>query len=263
MVKVYSWSNINSFHQAEIGEGCYYAYYLQYIKREKGIGNFFSELGSIVHDMLNKIHNEEIFEWDIENELIKRINNMEYEAPFPAKKSYIDPIIQFFEDGIDVQFKDYVILSTEDKASIDLNGVKFFIKPDLMAEHEVKRLVVGDYKISKPYVGETLQHNIQQLYIYSEYMNQLYDMYPDYLVYWYLREPFSFREYFFEFNKKDLERTKYFILSTIEKIEKQTEWKPKCEEVDGSKWFFACQLCPFRNNCEYRYVFANKNAYEF
>lgn len=263
MANFYSWSNINSFHKAETGEGCYYAYYLQYIKKEKGISNFFSEIGSIVHDIINRIHNQSLMEWDVEDEFRQKINNMEYEAPFPAKRTYIDPLIQFFADDISEQFKDYVLLSAEDNASIDLDGVRFFVKPDLMAEHKTKRLVIGDYKISKPYTGDDLNHNIQQLYVYSEYMNQLYEIYPDHFVYWYPREPLGQREYFYEFNKKDLERTKYFIMSTIEKIEKQTEWKPRCEEVDGSQWFFACNLCPFRDKCEYRYEFANKNSYEF
>lgn len=248
---MYSWSKINMFDSAERGEGCYYAYYLQYIKRENDkIDNFFSELGKIVHEFQLKIINEEIFEWEIKDELIKAFTSMEYKAPFKPQKSYFDPIIKFFvEDGC-VELKKYTIIGTESFANVNIAGISIIVKPDFLAEHDEKGLILGDTKISKPYMGDELQHKLRQLYIYSEYVKSCYDIYPDYLMFIYPREPLGKREYFYEFDLKKLNESKKFVCNTIEKIEKHSDWKPRCEELNNpNDDFYASELCSFRHIC--------------
>lgn len=256
---IYSWSRINTFSMAEQGEGCYYSFYKTYIEGERGEGNYFSEYGSLVHNTIEDINNGILFEWDIKEHLNQKLNQFQYKAPFPAmKKSYEKSLFGFFlVDDFSQYFKDYEILETEEEKIFEVNSHRLRGYPDLVAQHKKYGLVILDFKTSKPYKGEKLEHNIMQLYLYAIPIKEKYGMYPDHLIYFYPREPEQ-KEYVYDFDLKKLDETKQFITNTIEQIRKQKEFPARCEEVDGFKDFFVCNLCNHRQNCNYRMSFKNK-----
>lgn len=260
----WSWSRLNSLRQGidNTGDGCAYNWYLTYREGNRGIGNFFAEYGTLAHILIERFHKGEIFEWDIPDELEKGLNNFEFQVPFPRmKNSYYNSIKDFFciesnhFDSIAFgdRFKDYEVLENELEINFKLNGNRIKGYVDLLANHKDLGFIVGDFKSSKPYKGDKLKNNIMQLYLYSIGIKEIYGKYPDHLLYYYFREHDK-KEYSYKFDLKDLERTKEFVLETIEMskdYQKEEDFKPRCIEVDKND-FFACNLCNHRQHCKYK-----------
>lgn len=250
---VYSFSRINSFSLAEKGEGCYYNWYKTYIEGDRGRNNYFGEYGTLFHETIEKLLKNQIFGWDISNELNKGILNFEFKAPFPQMgKAYKEAIYRFFDDGsFDSIFDEYKVLESEDEKIFDVGEYKIKGFPDLVANHSKYGLVITDYKTAKKYEGEKLSHNLMQLYLYSIPIKEKYGEYPNNLIYIFPREKGQ-KQFVYPFNIEKLHETKQWVIETIKKIENHTDWQPRCKDVDGSKDFFACQLCNHRFNCDYK-----------
>jgi len=250
---VYSFSRLNSYSLAEKGEGCFYLFYKTYIEDDRGINNYFGEYGTLFHETTEKLVKNELFEWDIQSELEKGIKNFNFKAPFPKMgKSYEKAIYDFFLEGsYESIFSHYEVLESEEEKLFDVDGVKIKGYPDLVATHKKYGLVIGDYKTAAKYEGDKLYHNIMQLYLYSIPIKEKYGRYPEHLIYIYPRDKGQ-KEYAYKFNLEDLERTKRWVKDTAHKIENNTNWAPRCAELDGTKDFFASNLCNHRKSCEYR-----------
>lgn len=262
-VTVYSFSRLNSFHDAINGDGCLYGWYKTYIEGDRGIGNYFSEYGTLFHNLIEKLHKSELMLWDIEDEIRKGLASFEFKAPFaPMKKSYENAIREFFND-FDNIFADYQVQQAEEEKTFNVDNVSVRGFPDLIGQHKKYGMIIGDYKSSKPYVGGDLKQKQRQMYLYSIPFQIEYGYLPDYLLFMFVREKSGNRELPIKFDMKELEHTKQWVVKTVEKIESFTgEWTPKCTKVDGSSDFYACHLCNHRTNCEYRYAYTNNDPFK-
>ncbi|ALS22124.1 PD-(D/E)XK nuclease family protein [Paenibacillus naphthalenovorans] len=258
--KVYSFSRINGFALAEKGEGCFYNWFKTYIEGDRGENNYFGEYGTLFHETIEKLMKNELFEWDIKNELNSKMKQFEFKPPFLAMgKSYVDSIHRFFTDGSYSEiFSQYQVLESEEKKIFKVGDILVTGFPDLVANHKKYGLVIADYKTAKKYEGDKLEHNIMQLYLYSIPIKEKYGKYPDYLIYIYPREKGK-KEFAYPFEVKKLEKTKQWVIDTVKKIESHGDWTPRCVNVDGTKDFFACNLCNHRNNCEHRNDYTKNN----
>ncbi|TVY10002.1 PD-(D/E)XK nuclease family protein [Paenibacillus cremeus] len=236
-----------------MGEGCYWNWYKTYIEHDRGINNYFGLYGTLFHETIEKLMKNELFEWDIKQEITTGMRNFEFKAPFPAMgKSYEESIHRFFDDGSYEQiFSQYKVLESEEEKIFDVGNVKVKGFPDLVANHDKYGFVIADYKTAKKYEGDKLDHNLMQLYLYSIPIKEKYGKYPDHLVYIFPREKGQ-KEFAYPFEIEKLERTKEWVIDTVAKIEQHTDWKPRCEMVDGKRDFFANQLCNSRCNCIYK-----------
>jgi hypothetical protein len=257
---VYSWSRINSFALAEKEEGCFWNYYVQYIEGDRGIGNYFSDYGTLLHETIEKIHNNELFEWDYESEIKNGLRNLKFKAPFPPMgKSYEKAMYEFFcNSDFGEMFKDYKMIEAEEEFRINIDGIHIKGFPDMIADHSKHGLVVVDYKSSKVYEDDKLTHNLMQLYVYAIAVFDKYGKYPDHLIYWFPRMEAGNREHVYPFKMEDLERTKQFIKDTVAKIIVHDNWIPRCTLVDGRKDFFANMLCGGRKTCKHKDYFSNQ-----
>lgn len=260
---VWSWSRLNALRGGiDTGEGCGYNWYLTYKEGNRGVGNFFAEYGTLAHNLIEKYHKGEIFEWDLPEELEKGMNHFDFKVPFPKmKNSYYKAINDFFcidsspfnEITFGDRFKNFEVLENELEVIFDLEGNKIKGYVDLVANHKELGFVITDFKSSKPYTGSKLENNIMQLYLYSIGVKEKYGKYPDYLVYYYFRESGQ-KEYPYKFDLKEMERTKEFVLETIEmskNYQKEEDFRPRCLDVDKND-FFACHLCNHRLHCKYK-----------
>lgn len=254
---VYSWSRLNSYAMAEEGEGCYYGWFKAYIEGDRGDGNYFSSYGTLFHETIEKMHKGELLAWDVDDVIKDGLNNIEYRVPFEKmRKSYEDSIYRFFNKYEEV-FSDYQIQQAEEEKLFKIGDVSLKGFPDLIGQHKRYGMFIGDYKTSKPYKGDKLKHNIMQLYLYSIPFYEEYGYYPDYLIYFFVREKEDI-EVAIKFDIKELERTKSWVIETVSKIESHnTDWQPLCIKEDGSKNFYACNLCNHRLKCEHRYTYSN------
>jgi CRISPR/Cas system-associated exonuclease Cas4 (RecB family) len=252
---------LNSYYSAETGDGCYHSFNLAYIHGDRGESNYFSEFGTLVHEVTEKIHKKELFGWDVDDELKKGLASFTYRAPFfNMKKSYETSLFKYF-DEFDELFKDYQIQQAEEEKLFLVDDIKIRGFPDLIGQHRRYGMFIGDYKTSKVYEGEKLNTMIMQMYLYSIPFFNEYGYYPDHLVYIYPREKIN-REYAYRFDMKELERTKQWVRDTVRKIETHgDQWEPRCKKVNGDVDFYANQLCSHRNLCEFKSCFANSNPF--
>ena len=244
---------------AETNEGCFYNFYLNYVLGDRGEDNYFSNIGTLTHELIEKYNKGELFDWDLPIELEKQYALMQYDPPFPAMgKKYRQQINDFFlVDDFSQYFKDYKILEMEDEKVFKVGEYEFKGYPDMVGEHTQHGLSIVDYKTAKKYEGKKLHHNIMQLYLYAIPIKEKYGKYPDSLIYFYPRE--DVKEDVIKFNMKDMDRTIKFVMDIIPRIEKfiaETEKdssgiEPRCN-MWNSEDFYANQLCNFRNKCVYK-----------
>lgn len=251
--KVYSFSRINSFYLAETGEGCYHNFYKTYIEGDRGIGNYFSDYGSLFHGLIENLLKGELIEWDITKELKSGLKNISFKPPFPRMKvSYEEAIHRFFDDGsYDQIFSQYEFLESEEEKIFDVGDVRIKGFPDLVCNHKQHGLSIVDFKTAKRYEGDKLLHNLKQLYLYAIPIKEKYGEYPKKLIYVYPREKGQ-KEFAYTFELEKLEETKQWVIDTVKKIESHTDWIPRCKLVDGSDDFFANNLCGGRLSCEHK-----------
>lgn len=256
--KIYSFSRINGFSLAEKKEGCYYNWFKTYIEGDRGINNYFGLYGTLFHETVEKLLGNELFEWDISNELKKGMKSFEFKAPFPAMgKSYETAIHKFFDDGsYNEIFSQYEVLESEEEKIFNVGDFKIKGFPDLVANHSEHGFVIADHKTAKRYEGEKLTHNLMQLYLYSIPIKEKYGKYPDNLVYIFPREKGQ-KEFAYPFEVEKLELTKQWVIETIKKIELHNNWEPRCESVDKDSDFYANQLCNHRFSCNFKNCASN------
>jgi hypothetical protein len=239
---------------AETGDGCYYNWYKAYIEKDRGCGNFFSEYGGLFHDIIEKLHKGEMLLWDVDDEIKKGMQQFKFNVPFAKmRNSYDNSIYKFFEEFEDV-FVDYDIQQAEEEKQFEIDGIKLRGYPDLLGQHTKAGMFIGDYKSSKPYIGEKLIHNVRQMYLYSIPFFNEYGYFPDSLIYIFLREKTD-REVIIKFDMDELNKTKQWVVDTVRKIENhKTEWTPRCslDGIDSNRDFFATQLCNHRLTCEFK-----------
>lgn len=256
--EVWSWSKINSFREGLNGNGCLYAWWITYREGDRGVGNYFSEFGSLVHNIIEKYNKGELFDWEIKDVLLSGLKNIEYPPPsFNIGKSYENKIKEFFciddlnGEDFSSRFQKFKFIESELEFLINIGGYKVTGFIDAIAEHEDLGFIVMDYKSSKPYTGEVLKNNIMQMYLYSIAVKNKYGKYPDYLIYYYFKE--DEREFPYKFSLTELDRTKNYVLETIELtkgyIEKD-QFIPRCLTVSDND-FFCNHLCNHRFSCDY------------
>jgi hypothetical protein len=256
--EVWSWSRINGFRQGidENPEGCGYSWWLSYRENDRGVGNYFTEYGLLGHEMIEKYNKGELFEWDIEDTLESGLTKFDFKAPFPKMgQGYDRKIREFFctnsAEGVSFadRFAKYEFLESEQEMFIDLEGYKIRGFIDAVANHTDYGLIVVDYKSSKAYEKEKLKNNIMQLYLYSIGIKEKYGQYPDHLMYYYFKE--DKKEYAYPFSLDELDRTKQFVLESIEMSKKYTDveqFPPRCSNVPDND-FYAKFLCNQRFTC--------------
>ena len=238
----WSYSRLNSFLQ------CPYQFYITYILKNRGFGNFFSEYGSFGHNLLERYSKGELSIFDLATEYENNYySNINFKAP-PNKwvdlnESYYNQGLEYFENF--EGFGDYKIVAVEEEYKFEIEGYKFKGYSDLLLKDNNDGLHVVDHKSSdsKSKSSEKAQGYFNQMYFYSIPILEKYKKYPVALHINGFRKQQWFTE---EFDKNKVDEVKKWAINTIHQIENTKDFKPK------SDFFFCNFLCGHRNGtCEY------------
>lgn len=252
---IWSWSRVNSFFLGMKGEGCLYSWYKAYIEGDRGKGNWFSSVGTVTHDILEQYTQGKLSPWDVAEAFTQAFVAIE-DKPVSNRmsESYYNKLYDFFNGELfNTFFDDATTLEQEDEKEFNVGNYKFKGFPDLAIEHKKYGLCVVDYKTAKPYGDwkepymNSLQHNIQQLYLYSIPIKETYSDYPDNLIYLHPRHE---ELVVVPFNMDDLKRTEEWCVDTIETAGKWNDWVARCE-LELKDTFYQKFLCSHRFNCEH------------
>jgi len=250
---VWSYSRLTSFAQ------CKYQFYLKYIVNNEEQympeGNYYAEVGSYVHKILEKIFNNELSVDDASSYFVDHFDENVF---YDTKKSTMDKTFEscanYFADLSLDWINKYEIVGVEQEIDIIINGYMFTGYIDLLVkDKDTDEYIIIDHKSAKyplsKKTGKVLKASEQsfesykrQMYLYCKFVNEHYGVYPRWIIWNHFKDgeivkiPFDSNEYD--------EAIKWFT-HIIHDIENENEYN---ETID---YFYCNNLCEFRNSCEY------------
>ena len=243
----YSFSKLSSWHV------CPYGYMLRYEEHKEGIGNAFSSHGKFVHSIMERYAKGElktddlpfVYEWGFDTEVTEE---------FPYNK-YADLRAGYYNQGLDFLkkfkgYEKYKILGVEEEFAIPIDDWTFVGIIDLVFCDESDRLIIRDYKSKASFKNESeMRQYARQLYLYSIYINQKYNRYPDLLqFYMFMKQQIISIDY----NISDLEEALKWASDTVNEIRNAFNYPPYYND------FYCGNLCNFRDFCEFK---ADENSH--
>ena len=249
----WSFSRLSTFDQ------CKYQFYLDYIINDDDIylseGNFYSEVGSYVHDILEKIFNgkiklEEAGEYFIEH----YDDNVVYTVRQSTMNKTIEACTDYFAEVDFDWLKDYEILGVEKKVTFDIDGYPFIGFIDLLLKDKNSgRIIVVDHKSSiypftkagkiKKAAESNFEKYKKQMYLYSKAVYDEYGEYPQTIMWNHFKDGGQLAT--IEFNEDDYKASLQWAVDTIHAIENEKDFEFHPE------FHFCNTLCGFRHSCEY------------
>lgn len=239
---------------------CKYEFYLGYIIRDDeqylSEGNYYAEVGSYVHSILEKVFKKEL---KVEDSVQYFIDNYEDNVFYKVKKSTMDKtfetICDYFAE-LDIDWlNDYEVLGVELEMKFKVDKYDFIGYIDLLLRDKRDgKIVALDHKSSEyPFKqnGEVKKKSEnsfaaykRQMYLYCKSVFDKYGEYPKEITWNHFKDggkfatiPFIMAEY--------EEAIKWFV-DTVKTIEKE-------KDFEAAQDFFYCNnLCNFRNSCEYK-----------
>lgn len=247
---VWSYSRLSEFAQ------CRYAFYLKYLEDSDRLaeGNYYSEVGLYVHEILAKIFNKEL---TIDEASEYFANHFDENVLYKTKKSVMDKTYEscanyFAEVSFD-WLKSFDIVGVEKKFEIEIDGEKFIGYIDLLLrDKETCEYILIDHKSSSYPLSksgtvlknkqETFESYKKQMYLYCKAVHDIYGVFPTKIAWNHFKSmdwvEIPFVKYEFD------EAIKWFS----EKIQEVKAEEDFPETID---YFYCHHLCDFRSNCEY------------
>lgn len=247
---VWSFSRLDSFST------CPYEWYLHYIEDNVSEGSFFAEFGTLVHEILQKIYEENISVWDAQSWYEDNYGYIVmHDAP---PNNYVDLNEKYYNDGLDyfseiAQLDEkYEILGVEKQVNFKVGRNPFIGYIDLLLrDKETGDIIIRDHKtttlkfkkngeISKT-DAEHFESFKRQLYLYSKPVIEKYK-HVDYLEWNMVRMKQMIR---IPFDNNEYKNTLKWATEKIKEIKKETLWLPNKDE------FYCRNLCGMRKICEF------------
>ena len=248
----WSFSRLNSFW------GCKYEWKLHYIDCNRAENGFFSEFGSLMHEILEKYAKGELSLFELNQYYEEHFNEaIPHDAPpnkyVDIRQSYYEKGLEYL-DNIDLLTEEYEVLGVEKKVTFQIDGRDFIGFIDLLLRHkETGEIVILDHKsasikiLKNGNISKSDQEHFKefkrQLYLYSIPIIEEYG-HVDSLK-WNLFKEQKWIEIPWE--QEDYDEAIQWARDTIAAISKETEWNPNPD------LFYCRYLCGQRNAaCEYK-----------
>lgn len=252
---IWSYSRITTF------DTCPYSFYLQYIlkdwKNYPTESNYWAELGIFVHEIFEKIFSNELSIDDASAYFLENYKDKVKmkQKPNVMAKAY-EECAEYLATTSLEWLKDYEVVGTEIEAVIDIGGYKFKGFVDLLLkEKSTGDYIIVDHKSCKEFFSQksgliykSMEHKLEeykkQMYLYSNAVLKIYGKLPTQIWWHHFRANGYLTK--IPFDKAEYDETMNWFLKTIQRIEKEEDFKEKTD------YFFCNNLCNFRNSCEYR-----------
>ncbi len=242
----FSYSSISAFHT------CKHNFYLTYIEAEPREGNWFSDYGSHIHEVLEKYFRNELESYQLSDyyrdNYDKNITHNPPPYPNGMSQKYREQG-QLFFDYFYFDKSLYDILVIEDAIKTEFEGIKLVVKPDLiLKEKSTGKNILFDYKSSTPFVKDKrdkkkFEGYIKQLYLYKYFINKVQGIQIDKIILWFPRLD-KMEE--IEIDEVEELKTVEWFKNTIKDILNEKEFIG-----DTSNKYFCDQLCSMNQFCKY------------
>lgn len=247
-----------SYSRLKTFKTCKYSFLLKYIEEENEQQCFFSSYGNLIHGLLEQYYKGGMPKREVlQSFLAKYPTYVVNAAPPNLYASYFKQGREYFEL---LQSPPETVLGVEENLKFTIDGYKFTGFVDLLLK-DGKGLIIQDNKtrilkrstdnkIRK--CDEEFSEFARQLYLYSIGIKQQYGEYPYRIQFNCFRNNTIVSD---TFNQKTADKTKEWVLSTIEEINNEKEWLPSPD------WFQCKYICGLSHVCEYAQIqFGNERG---
>ncbi len=258
---VWSYSRLSSYEQ------CAYDFYLKYLlqlfSEYLPENNYYAEIGSYVHLILEKVLKGELKQ---EEAIHYFVNNYDDHIFYKTKESIMDNSFEMcaaYLRELDFNWlKDFDIIGVEQKISTvieDENGKGYqftgYIDLAIQNKDDGEIYVIDHKSAAYPLKADgktilkkhlhTFESYKRQLYLYSKYIFEKYGKFPKMLMWNHFKDQ---KINAIPFNEAEYNQAIRWFLDTIHKIEKDETYEPNYD------YFFCNHICEFRDSCEYNEV---------
>lgn len=247
---VWSFSRLDSFST------CPHEWYLHYIEDNQSEAGFFAEFGTLIHEILQKIYEDELSIWDAQKWYEENYGYIVMHNAPP--NNYVNLDEKYYNDGLEyfgniAQLDEkYEVLGVEKQVTFKVGRNPFIGYIDLLLrDKESGDIIIRDHKtatlkfkkngeISKT-DADHFNSFKRQLYLYSKPVIEKYK-HVDYLEWNMVRMNQLIR---IPFDKDEYKDSLKWATDKIKEIKKETLWLPNSDE------FYCKNLCGMRSICEY------------
>lgn len=249
----WSYSRTTSF------ENCKYGYYLNYIIKDDeqypNESNYYSEVGSYVHGILEKIFKGELKK---EDALKYYLDNYKKSISHKTNRSIMDKTHMILADyfaNLDLNWvKNYDILGVELKMEFKIDDYDFIGFIDLLLRDKRDgKIVILDHKSTDyPFkadggIKKKVEHSFdkykKQMYLYAYAVKQIYNEFPKEMTWNHFKNGGKLAT--IPFIQSEYENTIEWVRDVLTKIENEEDFEP------NENYFYCTNLCNFRRSCEY------------
>lgn len=248
-----------SYSRIACYDNCPYAFYLKYIiddeKQYLAEGNYYAEVGSYVHAILEKILNGELSVDDASQYYVNHFeDNVFYETWQSAMDKTYEACADYFASVDFNWLKDYEVLGVEQEIKVEIDGYSFIGYIDLLLRHkETKEIYVVDHKSSAyPFKkdGKSILKKSEkdfakykkQMYLYCKYVYDTYGEYPKWIAWNHFKDQKIAK---IQFSEEEYREALLWLENEIQKIKKDDTFEANID------FFYCTQICEFRSSCEY------------
>lgn len=249
----WSYSRLSNF------DTCKYCFYLNYIINDEdqylSEGNFYAEVGSFMHEILEMIFRGKLQPQKALQYYKKNFKKSVFYKIKPAttKKTY-ELCADYLKNEDFSWINDYEILGVEVKVEFEIDGYPFVGYIDLLLRDKRDgKIVLMDHK-SSPYPfkqdggvkknsEKSFNHYKMQMYLYCHAIKKKYGEFPKEIIWNHFKDKGQFAV--IPFSEEEYNEAIRWFCDTIHKIEKEEDFEPTLD------YFFCKNLCNFRSSCEY------------
>lgn len=259
-----------SYSRLTCFEHCKYEFFLNYIVKDDeeylAEGNYYAEVGSFVHEILEKIFKGELSPDEASEYYVTHYDdNVFYKARESTMEKTYEACADYFANVDFSWLNDYEILGVEKSINYKLCDYNFvgFIDLLLRDKSDGKIIIVDNKSSEYPFrkdgkvkakLKDTFDKYKKQMYLYAHAVESEYGELPKELWWNHFKDcgqiskiPFLYNEYIASID---------WILNTINKIEAEENYSSVIEECScndelAKEYFYCNNLCSFRHCCEY------------
>jgi CRISPR/Cas system-associated exonuclease Cas4 (RecB family) len=244
---VYSYSSVSGF------ETCPLMFEYQYFYKVQRLPNYFAQLGTLAHEIMEKYFREELEIFELSNEFKDKYDEVvTFPVPSSLGEKFVDKTMEemrLFFSTTTFDRNKYEVLCMEDKYVYEKDGIKIVAKPDLIIRNkETGEVILLDYKTSR-YKKDSHSGYAQQLSLYKAIFESVKGIKINRMQILYFKESSKVRGedrriygrfIDLEYNENILDE----FMEKISLIKQEKEWVAKPDQ------FFCSFLCSARGVCD-------------
>lgn len=251
---VFSYSSVSTY------DTCPYSFKLNYIDRLPGEGNFYSDYGSLTHEVMEQFFKGNLEPYELSGFYLDKFEEFVVNEPpgfhVDAINKYRDSGLEFF-DNFSFDRDAYDVIDIETRIDGNIGGTSCTGRPDLVLRRKTdKKVILYDYKTSAPFwkdrkTGEEkrdikkIEGYHKQMYLYGFMLREFKNIKVDEITLWFTR---ANKEVTIKYDKKKEKQVIDWLQKTIDRIKNDEEFK-----YNNSETFFCDNICNVREYCEFRF----------